>query len=134
MPLIDNYLLKNFAIDGPANEEPFKLVASGTNTSSTNVLEMLRFETETASLTSYFLQIVGLSIGGVVPKAIIIKRQANGLVESVYVRDLKNSFGSSIMMFGSYAVAVTGNFSVTPTSFQLPVNTSNVQYRWEVYA
>lgn len=132
MPRIDNFSLGSYRLDGPSSDEALKLVASGTiPSSSTTGLSTLSWVDQNSIGNNYSLTL-SYSFGDI-PKAIILKRSA-AFFECLFVRDLKNSNGNSMVTVGSSAAAVTGNFYVTTAGFRLPVLGSNSSYSWEAYA
>ncbi|MCG7384976.1 hypothetical protein [Paenibacillus sp. ACRRY] len=135
MPRIDNYSLDSYLLDGPSNDKPLELIASGTATSAATSVFMTKFETE-GSYNSNFPVSVSRSFG-MIPKVILLKRGTTGYIETSFFRDVKNFNGSSlilIMSSGYPAMAAIGNFPVSKDSFSLPVAIQGGTYTWEAYA
>lgn len=120
MPLLDSYLLDNYLIDGFDKDAPLTLLASGSAVASSSTSPVVRFDTQAAWASSYNVTVN--QNFGTIPKMIIFKR--SGLTENIFLRDVKNSLGNSLVTIGNGSTAVTTpDWYVNNSQFRLPVNT-----------
>ncbi|WP_338591889.1 hypothetical protein V6669_06370 [Paenibacillus sp. Y5S-9] len=139
MPLIDNYLLNNYGLDGFDKDKELKMIAQGALTSSNSGIAGNSFDTRGSTANSYYINL-GFAFP-VLPKLVIVKTNS-GSPQCVFVQDLKNSFGDSICFTPSsgglfLAVSTTTSafsFFVTTSLMKLPTALSNTNHTWEAYA
>lgn len=130
MPTLDNYSLGNYGLGGFDKDAPLELLSSGSLVSSTGSgYNVYKFDNQAQNGTTYSCYVVRSFAK--VPKFIIIKR--NGATEALYARDMKNSYGNSLVVFSSFYSAVMGDWYVTTSGFFLPSAGANVTFTWEAW-
>lgn len=122
MPTLDNFSLRNYSLVGFDKDAVSTLIASGSVTSSTGTgPTTYRFENQNQSGTTYFTYVVFTFPKSV--KFILLKR--SGLTESLYARDIKNSFGNPIAaLSSSFSPLMSGNG-------MLMIQGLNYQFQWQ---
>lgn len=131
MPTLDNYSLSNYGLGGFDKGAPLELLDSGTTVTTAGQYNAVNFDNEGAQGGTFHIQVDNRKFGRV-PKLITLRR--SGSLVGIYVRDVKNSFGNSLVTWTSIYSAVTGSpFYVTDTSFRLPTTSGSTTFNWEVY-
>ncbi|WP_366290252.1 hypothetical protein [Paenibacillus sp. AN1007] len=135
MPGIDNYSLNNYGIDGFDKNADLELIASGTLTNDTSLMQTYRFVDDTSNGLLPFLK-VDYPFGSTVPN-IVIASFGTG-TRAMLIRGLKNSNGNFFVLFftGNSLAELSSRDDtayINSSGFRIPVNVSGANYTWKAY-